>query len=72
MPCGEEKLWRAVVEQAMNDATNEQLNTEERTETIDWIYHGGFDFQIVCDLASVSTSAVKKKLLEKIIHKTRK
>jgi hypothetical protein len=61
-----------VVEQAMNDATDEQLNTEERTEAIDWIYRGGLDFQTVCDLASVSTSAVRKKLLVKIIGRTRK
>jgi hypothetical protein len=72
MRYGEEKLWLAVIERAMSDITDKQLSIYERMEVFDWIYDGGLDFELVCDLANVSPNAVRKKLLEKKVRKSKK
>jgi hypothetical protein len=71
MDYGEEKMWRAVLEQAFKDVTDRRLPRQDRIEALRWLRNEGLDFQIVCDLADVPPDAVRKKLGRKKVRKTR-
>jgi predicted HTH domain antitoxin len=64
MVIGEIKMWRAVIATAINDAVNPKLY-ETGYEALEWIYHGGIDFELVCEFAGVSPNAVRKELLRR-------
>jgi hypothetical protein len=65
MYSGEKKLWKAVVMQAMQDATDKKLNRIERRKAINWIRKDSLDFFTVCDLAMLEPTAVRKGLGKK-------
>ena len=70
---GEVALWRAVIEQAMNDACILRLNPgvnrfptpasrerdRLRATAGDWFKSGGRDFSLVCDWADLPAEAVQ-------------
>ena len=70
---GEVALWRAVLEQAMNDACIPRPNPGEnrnptpasrerdrlRATAGDWFKSGGRDFSLVCDFADLPAEAVQ-------------
>ena len=59
---GETALWRAVLDQAMQDACAESHAlpiSDDPGEARDWFgYTGGADFALVCDSAGLDGSAV--------------
>ena len=75
---GEIALWRAVIEQAMNDACMLRLNpgvnrfptpaSRERdmlrATASDWFKSGGQDFSLVCDWADLPAEAVQDHAFE--------
>ncbi len=75
---GEVALWRAVVEQAMNDVCIPRLNPgvarnptpasrerdRLRTTASDWFKSGGQDFSLVCDWADLPAVAGQSHVLE--------
>jgi hypothetical protein len=54
-------MWQAVISQAFIDSTNRRLPQRDRIEALRWLCNGGLDFEIVCDMANVSSDAVRKK-----------
>lgn len=63
----EVKVWRAVLVQAINDATltlpppkgnREGEKRAAQRQARDWLLNGGKDFRTVCALAGVSSSGV--------------
>ena len=75
---GEVALWRAVIEQALNDAYllrfNPGVNRNPtpasrerdrlRTTASDWFKSGGQDFSLVCDWADLPAEAVQDHVYE--------
>ena len=64
---GEVALWRAVIEQAMNDACTKPrvmpcgdrtFSSLESEKARDWFWRAGVDFGFVCDCADLNGSAV--------------
>ncbi len=65
---GEQRLWMAVLETALNDAlSGENPATMETARR--WFREGGQHFQLVCDLANFDASFVRKKILSVIDQK---
>ncbi|MEO5349024.1 MAG: hypothetical protein H7836_05210 [Magnetococcus sp. YQC-3] len=61
----EQKLWMAVLENALNDA----LSCHDRVEQIRarrWFQDAGAGFQLVCDLANFDPCYVRRKVLSMI------
>ena len=75
---GEVALWRAVLEQALNDACIPRPNPGEnrfptpasrerdrvRATALDWFKSGGQDFSLVCDWADLPAEAVQDHAYE--------
>ena len=59
---GEKYLWCAVIAQAFTDLQMKQ----EQDEAGRWLLRGGEDFLLVCALAGVSATQVRKSALDKI------
>ncbi len=61
----EQKLWMAVLEEALKDALSGE--TPSRKETAKrWFREGGQHFQLVCDLANFDASFIRTKVLSVI------
>lgn len=63
MPCGETKLWRAVILRAFNDVAIKDVNPPDKEQARRWLSDGGIDFQLVCDFAGVNPNQVKDHFL---------
>ncbi len=77
---GEVALWRAVIEQAMNDACILRLNPgvnrfptpasrerdRLRATAGDWFKSGGQDFSLVCDWADLPAESVQSHVFERL------
>jgi hypothetical protein len=61
---GEKKLWKEVINMAILDAMNKRLNASERKDAFNWLCRDNIDFLIVCDLAGVESSAIKRGFLK--------
>lgn len=60
----EQRLWQAVLAQAINDATRESASREEdrraMLEARAWLDRGGYDFQRCCTFAGLDPDAVRE------------
>ncbi len=69
-------LWRAVILQAIIDATGDYKRTEnklEKDKAKAWIEEEGEEFKLVCELAGYNHKYVKNKALKTIKeHKKKK
>lgn len=68
-PSGDCALWRAVVRQAIADATSRPRTPEaehDRAEARAWFSSPGADFRCVCALADVDPDQVRRVALEAI------
>jgi hypothetical protein len=61
---GEKKLWREVINMAISDAMNRRINASYRKDALNWFCRDNIDFLIVCDLAGVESSAIKRGFLK--------
>jgi hypothetical protein len=61
---GERKLWREVINMAISDVMNKRLNARDRREAINWFCRDNIDFFIVCDLAGIEATAIKRGFLK--------
>jgi hypothetical protein len=64
MSSGEKRLWREVINMAISDAMNRRINALERRDAFNWLCRDNIDFLIVCDLAGVESSAIKRGFLK--------
>jgi hypothetical protein len=61
---GEKRLWREVINMAISDAMSRRINALDRKKALDWFCRDNIDFLIVCDLAGVESSAIKRGFLK--------
>ena len=65
MVSGEQRLWKAVVLQAIEDIC--AVHYRDQRAAIKWIFCNSEDFRMVCELAGVAPRWVRQKAFEKII-----
>jgi len=67
----EQRLWQAVVNQAIHDACNTAWRHElEQMQAFSWFANGGKDFKMVCDMAGYSESYVRGKFYALMAKRT--
>ncbi|RZN10284.1 hypothetical protein CWO91_13915 [Bradyrhizobium genosp. SA-3] len=72
----DKELWRAVVQQAITDAT-QPLSTKRRSVRLDqvrtreWLTEPNSDFEDVCELAELDPVKVRKHVLPMIAEATK-
>lgn len=68
---GEQALWRAVILQMLEDATNNSKKPQEqfaRTQARNWLEGTHRDFATVCELAGFDISYVRKKVKQALLN----
>lgn len=71
---GERAVWRAVILQMLEDATNHSKKPQEkrhRDQALNWLEGTSEDFKIVCDLAGFEPAFVRKKVKQALLNSTR-
>ena len=58
----EQKLWVAVLDEALKDALSGETPSKKETARR-WFREGGHHFQLVCDLANFDANFVRRKIL---------
>ena len=61
---GELELWRAVIRQAIKDATGK--NKLEKPYALKWIFGDGRDFNLVCEFADVLPHKVREEVCNRL------
>jgi hypothetical protein len=67
----ESGLWRAVITQALMDASSHSKKTEakrSKTEAIQWLKGESDDFLDVCDQANLNPSYVREKAVQALLR----
>lgn len=63
---GEQALWRAVITQALMDASNHSSKMElkyEKSQSLCWLSSGNKDFRTVCEYAGLDPNYVRQQAL---------
>ena len=66
---GEQSLWRAVITQALMDASSKSKKMEmkyEKSQALCWITGYGEDFKTVCDFAGYAPDYIRENSIEAI------
>ena len=70
--CGEEDLWKAVIFQALTDATSNSSKRKEKIEkanAISWLSGRSPDFKMVASLAGFELNYLQEKIREALLTK---
>ena len=68
----EQRLWQAVVNAALHDATNTAWREElYQKQAIRWFRDGGKDFKMVCDMAGYDYRYIQHKF-ERLMERKQK
>lgn len=63
---GERALWRAVITQALMDASSQSKKKEmfyDKHQALHWLQSGGEDFKTVCDFAGLDPHYVREQAI---------
>lgn len=75
MPNPEQALWRAVIDQAIADASGKgalKVTPLERDRALNWLFKPNRDFARVCALADLEPDCVRAQARKTIDEQTRK
>jgi hypothetical protein len=61
---GDQRLWRAIISQALKDLTS--CRAERRKEATDWFVKARKDYRWICDNASISFWRLRKEVMKEL------